>query len=98
MSAQAEKLELEELDKTLLKKNEPKPLGKYERIIQPYVAELVGTTFFVFIGCVSVIENVEAPGGLQPATCAWIGSGCAGGMYGRNQVRILFFFLSLSFF
>ncbi|XP_016397923.1 aquaporin-8-like [Sinocyclocheilus rhinocerous] len=67
MSAQAEKLELEELDKTLLKKNEPKPLGKYERIIQPCVAELVGTTFFVFIGCVSVIENVEAAGRLQPA-------------------------------
>nr|BAV13346.1 aquaporin 8ab-2 [Cyprinus carpio] len=53
MSAQAEKLELEELDKTLLKKNEPKPLGKYERIIQPYVAELenymnaTGATFSV---------------------------------------------------
>ncbi len=67
MSAEAEKLELEELNKTFLKKNEPKPLAKYERIIQPCVAELVGTTFFVFIGCVSVIENVEAAGRLQPA-------------------------------
>ncbi|XP_073684699.1 aquaporin-8-like [Garra rufa] len=67
MSAQAEKLELEELDKTLLNKNQPKLQGRYERIIQPCVAELVGTTFFVFIGCVSVIENVAAAGRLQPA-------------------------------
>lgn len=41
--------------------------GPYERIIQPCVAELVGTAFFVFVGCVSVIENVEAAGRLQPA-------------------------------
>lgn len=69
MSVEVEKLELKELDKTLLKKNEssPKPQSKYERIIQPCVAELVGTMFFVFIGCVSVIENVEAAGRLQPA-------------------------------
>lgn len=69
MSVEVEKLELKELDETLLKKNKssPKPLSKYERIIQPCVAELVGTTFFVFIGCVSVIENVEAAGRLQPA-------------------------------
>ena len=43
------------------------PPNKFERLIQPCVAELVGTTFFVFIGCVSVIENVEGPGRLQPA-------------------------------
>ncbi|XP_067285761.1 aquaporin-8a.2 [Pseudorasbora parva] len=69
MSVEVEKLELKELDKTLLKKNESstKPLSKYERILQPCVAELVGTMFFVFIGCVSVIENVEAAGRLQPA-------------------------------
>ncbi|XP_050980553.1 aquaporin-8a.2 [Labeo rohita] len=67
MSTQAEKLELEEQDKILLKKNQHKPQGRYERVIQPCVAELVGTTFFVFIGCVSVIENVAAAGRLQPA-------------------------------
>lgn len=63
----AEKLELQELDKTLLQKTEAKPQGKYVRVIQPCVAELVGTMFFVFIGCVSVIENVETAGRLQPA-------------------------------
>ncbi|XP_059388988.1 aquaporin-8-like [Carassius carassius] len=64
MSVEAEKLEL---DKTLLKKNKPKHLCKNERTIQPCVAELVGTTSFVFIGCVSVIENVETAGRSQPA-------------------------------
>lgn len=44
-----------------------KPAGMFERIIQPCIAEFVGTMFFVFIGCVSVIENVEAAGRLQPA-------------------------------
>ena len=44
-----------------------RPPNKYERLFQPCLAELVGTTFFVFIGCVSVIENVEAAGRLQPA-------------------------------
>uniref|UniRef100_A0AAY5EKT5 Aquaporin 8a, tandem duplicate 2 n=1 Tax=Electrophorus electricus TaxID=8005 RepID=A0AAY5EKT5_ELEEL len=43
------------------------PPGRFERLIQPCLAELVGTTFFVFIGCVSVIENLEAAGRLQPA-------------------------------
>lgn len=39
----------------------------FERLFQPCVAELVGTAFFVFIGCVSVIENVSDAGRLQPA-------------------------------
>ncbi|XP_028845319.1 aquaporin-8a.2 [Denticeps clupeoides] len=64
-----EKLELRNLDQGLLggKKQEEKTAGKYERIYQPCIAELVGTTFFVFIGCVSVVENLEAAGRLQPA-------------------------------
>lgn len=39
----------------------------FERLFQPCVAELLGTAFFVFIGCVSVIENVADAGRLQPA-------------------------------
>nr|XP_033819498.1 aquaporin-8 isoform X1 [Geotrypetes seraphini] len=39
----------------------------YERYVQPCVAELLGTALFVFIGCVSVIENTESTGRLQPA-------------------------------
>ncbi|KAL6476999.1 hypothetical protein MHYP_G00154980 [Metynnis hypsauchen] len=64
-----EKLELDNME-TLMDKPMKEPVrdsNKYERIVQPCIAELVGTTFFVFIGCVSVIENVETAGRLQPA-------------------------------
>uniref|UniRef100_A0A3Q0R5T8 Aquaporin 8b n=1 Tax=Amphilophus citrinellus TaxID=61819 RepID=A0A3Q0R5T8_AMPCI len=65
-----EKLEME--DSTLMETTTKKPpvskhSNKYERLYQPCLAELVGTMFFVFIGCVSVIENVPAAGRLQPA-------------------------------
>ncbi|XP_036409138.1 aquaporin-8b [Megalops cyprinoides] len=55
---------------TALIKNAKKagrPPNTFERLIQPCLAELVGTALFVFIGCVSVIENVEATGRMQPA-------------------------------
>uniref|UniRef100_A0A8C6S604 Aquaporin 8b n=1 Tax=Neogobius melanostomus TaxID=47308 RepID=A0A8C6S604_9GOBI len=62
-----EKMEMEG-DKLMGKKKAvPKPKSKYERVFQPCLAELIGTMFFVFIGCVSVIENVPAAGRLQPA-------------------------------
>ncbi|XP_061080510.1 aquaporin-8-like [Conger conger] len=41
--------------------------SKFERLVQPCIAEIVGTAFFVFIGCVSVIENTETTGRFQPA-------------------------------
>ncbi|XP_067162247.1 aquaporin-8 isoform X2 [Apteryx mantelli] len=44
----------------------PKP-NWYERYVQPCVAELLGSALFIFIGCASVIENVEGTGRLQPA-------------------------------
>lgn len=65
-----EKMEME--DSTLMETKTKKPPAstppnKYERLYQPCLAELVGTMFFVFVGCVSVIENVPAAGRLQPA-------------------------------
>ncbi|KAL7979019.1 hypothetical protein Chor_015043 [Crotalus horridus] len=39
----------------------------YERYLQPCIGELVGSAFFIYIGCVSVIENSEGTGRLQPA-------------------------------
>ncbi|XP_067859851.1 aquaporin-8a.1 [Heptranchias perlo] len=39
----------------------------YERYVQPCVAELLGSALFIFIGCLSVVENVEGTGRLQPA-------------------------------
>lgn len=64
-----EKVELKEVNRSPEDKlrKAAKPPNTYERTIQPCIAELVGTMFFVFIGCVSVIENVEAAGRLQPA-------------------------------
>ncbi|XP_030630970.1 aquaporin-8-like [Chanos chanos] len=65
-----QKLELSEVDSSLIDKPRKAPSrlpNKYEGKIQPCVAELVGTMFFVFIGCASVIENVESAGRLQPA-------------------------------
>lgn len=66
-----EKMEMEKADSTLMEKDNKlpvaKPPNKYEKLIQPCMAEIVGTMFFVFIGCVSVIENVPAAGRLQPA-------------------------------
>ncbi|XP_052628896.1 aquaporin-8 [Harpia harpyja] len=39
----------------------------YERYVQPCVAELLGSGLFIFIGCLSVIEDAEGTGRLQPA-------------------------------
>ncbi|KFP31361.1 Aquaporin-8, partial [Colius striatus] len=39
----------------------------YERYVQPCVAELLGSTLFIFVGCLSVVEDVEGTGRLQPA-------------------------------
>ncbi|CAJ1074953.1 aquaporin-8b isoform X1 [Xyrichtys novacula] len=66
-----EKMEMSEVGVTLVssevKPPPARPPNKFERVFQPCLGELVGTTFFVFIGCVSVIENVESTGRLQPA-------------------------------
>lgn len=58
-------------ESTLMEKGKKPPAyalrNKYERLYQPCLAEMLGTMFFVFIGCLSVIENVPATGRLQPA-------------------------------
>ncbi|KAK7168235.1 hypothetical protein R3I94_002319 [Phoxinus phoxinus] len=64
------KVELHNMEKALMDKvgqHTAREQNLFERFFQPCVAELVGTTFFVFIGCVSVIESVEDAGRLQPA-------------------------------
>ncbi|XP_020491951.1 aquaporin-8b [Labrus bergylta] len=66
-----EKMEMGEVGASLMssdvKPPPAKPTNRFDRVFQPCLGELVGTTFFVFIGCVSVIENVESTGRLQPA-------------------------------
>ncbi|KAK2509679.1 hypothetical protein MC885_011622 [Smutsia gigantea] len=39
----------------------------YERFVQPCLVELLGSALFIFIGCLSVIENGRDAGQLQPA-------------------------------
>ncbi|NWX30380.1 AQP8 protein, partial [Notiomystis cincta] len=39
----------------------------YERRVQPCVAELLGSALFVFIGCLSALEEPAGAGRLQPA-------------------------------
>lgn len=39
----------------------------YERFVQPCLVELLGSALFIFIGCLSVIENGTDAGLLQPA-------------------------------
>ncbi|XP_063077348.1 aquaporin-8a.2 [Engraulis encrasicolus] len=65
-----EKVELRDVDRPLTGeggKKPQKPLTTFDKFIQPCLGEIIGTTFFVFIGCVSVIENVPAAGRVQPA-------------------------------
>ncbi|XP_069840090.1 aquaporin-8 [Dendropsophus ebraccatus] len=54
--------EMEEMEA----KREPKPHW-FEVYVQPCIAELLGTALFVFIGCLSVIENFPYTGVIQPA-------------------------------
>ncbi|XP_006148348.1 aquaporin-8 [Tupaia chinensis] len=39
----------------------------YEQFVQPCLVELLGSALFIFIGCLSVIENGKETGLLQPA-------------------------------
>ncbi|NXH21937.1 AQP8 protein, partial [Bucco capensis] len=47
----------------------------YEQYVQPCLAELLGTMYFVFVGCLSVIENPESTGLLQPALVHGLAAG-----------------------
>ncbi|KAM6166295.1 aquaporin-8 [Erethizon dorsatum] len=42
-------------------------MSSYERFVQPCLVELLGSALFIFIGCLSVIENGPDTGVLQPA-------------------------------
>ncbi|XP_049759426.1 aquaporin-8 [Elephas maximus indicus] len=39
----------------------------YDRFVQPCLVELLGSALFIFIGCLSVIQNQSDTGSLQPA-------------------------------
>ncbi|RMC17503.1 hypothetical protein DUI87_05165 [Hirundo rustica rustica] len=49
-----------------VKPQPPRPRW-YERHVQPCVAELLGTALFIFVGCLSALEDSGGAGRLQPA-------------------------------
>ncbi|NXF84021.1 AQP8 protein, partial [Sclerurus mexicanus] len=49
----------------------------YERHVQPCVAELLGSALFIFIGCLSVVEDSGGAGRLQPALAHGLALGIA---------------------
>ncbi|XP_008068686.1 aquaporin-8 [Carlito syrichta] len=50
-----------------LRVTDQNPASWYERLVQPCLVELLGSALFIFIGCLSVIENGMDTGRLQPA-------------------------------
>lgn len=61
-----------DLESGSVKVKEPSNRGRwhgcwYERLVQPCLVELLGSALFIFIGCLSVIENGPDTGRLQPA-------------------------------
>ncbi|NXQ88459.1 AQP8 protein, partial [Nyctibius grandis] len=59
--------------------DKPKPSQPhwYERYVQPCVAELLGSALFIFIGCLSSVEDAEGTGRLQPALVHGLALGSA---------------------
>ncbi|XP_063788885.1 aquaporin-8 [Pseudophryne corroboree] len=47
----------------------------FQEYVQPCLAELLGTSLFVFVGCLSVIENTPETGRLLPALAHGLGLG-----------------------
>ncbi|KAJ8387126.1 hypothetical protein AAFF_G00160660 [Aldrovandia affinis] len=54
----------------------------FERYAQPLLAELLGSTLFIFVGCASVVENVEGTGRLQPALAHGLALGIVIAIFG----------------
>lgn len=63
--------------------NQPKKLSSFERYIQPCLAEIVGSTLFMFVGCVSVMGNVGISGSIQPALAHGLALGIAIAIFGE---------------
>lgn len=55
----------------------------YEQHVQPCLAELFGTSLFVFVGCASVIGNVGTGGVLQPAVAHGLALGVLITVFGQ---------------
>ncbi|XP_049321026.1 aquaporin-8a.1 [Astyanax mexicanus] len=64
-------------------KEQEGPMGFFERYIQPCLAELLGSTLFIFVGCISVISNVGLTGSIQPALAHGLALAIAVAVFGE---------------
>lgn len=76
--------------------NRSKIRCKYELYVQPCLAELLGTCLFVFVGCASVIGNVET-GVIQPAVGHGLALGVLITVFGQIRYRLYTVFSSCSY-
>ncbi|XP_041134424.1 aquaporin-8b [Polyodon spathula] len=71
MSVKGSKADLYDMSTLSIAEPEKKPdhckASVFEKYIQTCAAEVIGSALFIFVGCSSVIENVEGTGRLQPA-------------------------------
>ncbi|KAL2078160.1 hypothetical protein ACEWY4_025845 [Coilia grayii] len=58
-------------------------VGVFERYVQPCLAELLGSSLFIFAGCASVIGNVGVSGSVQPALAHGLALGIAIAIFGE---------------
>ncbi|XP_062841126.1 aquaporin-8-like [Trichomycterus rosablanca] len=58
-------------------------VSAFKFYVQPCMAELLGSTLFIFIGCTSVIENSPDTGSLQPALAHGLALGIVIALFGE---------------
>lgn len=58
-------------------------MGFFEHYVQPCLAELIGSTLFIFVGCTSVIGNVGITGSVQPALAHGLALAIVIGVFGE---------------
>lgn len=64
-------------------KEQAAPMSFFERYVQPCLAELIGSTLFIFVGCISVIGNVGITGSIQPALAHGLALAIAIALFGE---------------
>ncbi|XP_066521395.1 aquaporin-8a.1 [Hoplias malabaricus] len=65
--SKSELFTIDTAEPTLSQKEQVSSMGFFERYVQPFLAELLGSMLFIFVGCISVISNVGITGSIQPA-------------------------------
>lgn len=74
-----------------LKKDQDAPMGFFEHYVQPCLAELLGSSLFIFVGCISVIGNVETTGSIQPALAHGLALAIVIALFGEIRSGVFFF-------